>query len=140
MKMTNDRLNAIYDKTHGCCHICHKKLSFINYAVHGAKGAWHVEHSKAKAKGGTDHLNNLYAACITCNLEKGVLHISTLRRRNNVTRAPLSKAKKDQIRNNNSVGGGLVGFFVGAALGGTPLAIAAFTLLGAKIGHDNPVK
>ena len=58
--MTNDRLNLIYDKTHGCCHLCHKKLAFINYGIYGAKGAWHIEHSKAKANGGTDHLNNLY--------------------------------------------------------------------------------
>ncbi|TWJ04955.1 HNH endonuclease [Mucilaginibacter frigoritolerans] len=138
--MTNDRLNLIYDKTHGYCHLCHKKLAFINYGIYGAKGAWHIEHSKAKANGGTDHLNNLYAACIACNLEKGVLHTMTIRRRNNVTSAPLNKVKKDKIRSNNSVGGGFIGFIISAALGGPPLAIAACALIGAKIGYDNPVK
>jgi 5-methylcytosine-specific restriction endonuclease McrA len=138
--MDQNRLIAIYDKTHGYCHICHKKLSLKNYGKNDERGAWHIEHSKAKANGGTDHLNNLYAACIPCNLEKGTLHTMTVRRRNNVTRAPLSKAKKDQIRSENTVSGGVIGFMVSAFLGGTPLAIAACTLIGAKIGSDNSVK
>lgn len=74
-------LNTIYKKSGGYCHLCNKKLSRSNYGVHGTKGAWHVDHSKSRAKGGTDHMNNLYAACISCNLEKGTLHKSTIRRR-----------------------------------------------------------
>jgi len=76
-----DKLNAIYDKTGGYCHLCDKKLSFTNHGKHGAKGAWHVDHSKPKAKGGTNHMNNLFPSCIPCNIEKGTLHKTTIRRR-----------------------------------------------------------
>jgi hypothetical protein len=74
-------LNKVYDKTNGCCHLCRKKLSWNNYGSHGAKGAWHVDHSKAKANGGTHHMNNLFPACISCNIEKGTLHKTTIRKR-----------------------------------------------------------
>jgi len=74
-------LKRIYDKHDGYCHLCGKKLSITNYGSHGAKGAWHVDHSKAKANGGTNHMNNLYAACISCNIEKGTMHKTTIRKR-----------------------------------------------------------
>src|SRR5207249_7028843 len=64
-------LNAIYDRTSGYCHICHRKLAFYNYGIVDAKGAWEVEHSRPRALGGTHHGNNKYAACIPCNREKG---------------------------------------------------------------------
>jgi 5-methylcytosine-specific restriction endonuclease McrA len=38
----------------------------------GERGVWEVEHSVARAKCGSNHGNNLYAACITCNRSKGV--------------------------------------------------------------------
>jgi hypothetical protein len=60
--MDYERLNRIYDKTDGYCHICHKKLSFSNYACCGAKGAWEIDHSNAKINGGSNHLNNLFPA------------------------------------------------------------------------------
>jgi 5-methylcytosine-specific restriction endonuclease McrA len=63
-------LRRIYDRTEGHCHICGKKLSFANYAISSGRGAWEVEHSVAKATGGTNHLNNLFPACITCNRSK----------------------------------------------------------------------
>lgn len=79
--MDRERLNRIYNKTNGYCHLCNKKLSRTNYGVHGAKGSWHVDHSKAKANGGTHHMNNLFPACISCNIEKGTLHKNTIRKR-----------------------------------------------------------
>lgn len=81
MRYDRDRLNAIYDKTGGYCHLCNKKLSFINHGRHGSKGAWQVDHSKARANGGTNHMNNLFPSCIPCNIEKGTLHKTTIRRR-----------------------------------------------------------
>ena len=138
--MNEDRLIAVYDKTHGYCHICHKKLSLKNYGKNNEKGAWHIEHSIPKAKGGTDHLNNLFPACIPCNLEKGTLHNRVVRKRYGTTRAPYSKTKKDQIRSENTLSGGIVGFVAGLICGGTPLAIAACTAIGAKIGNDTSVK
>jgi hypothetical protein len=40
--MDDQKLNAIYDKTGGRCHICHDKLAFSNYGLFGARGAWEI--------------------------------------------------------------------------------------------------
>jgi len=81
MGYTDDKLNNIYDKTGGYCHLCGKKLSWTNYDQRGEKAAWHVDHSKALANGGTHHMNNLFPACISCNEEKGAYHKNTIRKR-----------------------------------------------------------
>lgn len=134
--LDNNRLNKIYDKTDGYCHLCHKKLSFSNYGKRCTKGAWHVEHSLPKAKGGTDHLNNLYAACISCNLDKGTCHTKTARSKNGVSRAPYSKAKKTSIRNDNTAGGVLLGGSIGLFLGG-PLGSMLGGFIGGAIANNN---
>lgn len=133
MKVTEERLTTIFEKTDGCCHLCHCKLAYKNYGVHGARGAWHIEHSVPRAKGGTDHLNNLRPACISCNLEKGTLHTITIRKRNGVSRAPYSRAKKEQVKRDNMWGWGSVGFVVGAGLGG-PLGAVVGAVFGKQIG------
>src|SRR5260221_11719196 len=102
MAKDSQRLRNIYDRTDGYCHLCHRKLSFQNHGIHGAKGAWHVEHSVARFNGGTDRLNNLYPACIRCNIEKGTLTTQTARRYNGVTRAPYNRSKKEEIQENNT--------------------------------------
>ena len=121
-------LRQIYDRTSGRCHICHKKLSFLNYANIDAKGAWEVEHSVGRAKGGTDHLNNLFAACISCNRQKGILTTRTARSWFGNTRAPLSKEKKSQIKRKNAVAGAVFGGIAGLAI--SPVA----AILGAGLG------
>jgi len=78
MAFSSEQLNQIYNRTSGYCHICHKKLAFKNYGVFGARGAWEVEHSNPQAKGGTNRLNNLYPACITCNRSKGASRTENL--------------------------------------------------------------
>ena len=133
-----ERLRRIYDKTDGCCHLCHCKLAFSNHGLHGTRGAWHVEHSTAKANGGTNHLNNLFPACITCNLEKGTLHTRTVRSRNGIYRAPLSKKRKVQIRSNNTASGVILGGTIGAVFGPGGILIGAF--LGGVIGNRNSPK
>jgi hypothetical protein len=70
MKISEQNLNAVYDRTSGYCHICGKKLSFCNYGLHGRRGAWEIEHSLARFNGGSDSLCNLYPACIGCNRRK----------------------------------------------------------------------
>lgn len=129
------RLKNIYDRTDGYCHICHRKLSFQNHGKHGAKGAWHIEHSIAKCNGGTDRLNNLYAACIACNIEKGTLHTRTARNHNGTTRAPYHKEKKQQIKEDNTTAGMLIGGFIGAI--GGPVGVAIGATIGGIIGNNN---
>ena len=70
---TEEQLQKIWDKTNGKCHLCGQRHLMNAYA---RKGGWEVDHSKPKAKGGTDHLNNLYLACMSCNRGKRDRHSS----------------------------------------------------------------
>lgn len=135
MAFTNDELSRIYSRTNGRCHICHCQLSYSNYGRNGSSGAWHVEHSRPRALGGTNHGNNLYAACIPCNLAKGTYHTRTARGWNGNTRAPYSAAKLKAKRETNTAGGALIGAGLGLLLGG-PVGALVVGLLGGAIGDD----
>lgn len=128
-------LRRIYDRTSGYCHICRKKLSFTNYGKFGEKGAWEVEHSHVRATGGSDHGNNLFAACISCNREKGTFTTRTARSWHGRTKAPLSKEKRKKAKRANAIAGGILGGLAGSILG--PWGVAAGAAIGAKIGHDS---
>lgn len=117
IKFNEDQRNSIYDRTRGKCHVCHKQLCFSNYGRHGRRGAWHVDHSIALANGGSHHINNLFAACIPCNLDKSTTHTRTARRAQGTTKAPLSRSRYEAARAENLVGGGAAGFGVGALFG-----------------------
>lgn len=114
--------NRIYDRTAGRCHICGKHLARKNYGKQGSRGSWEVEHSIARARGGSDHGNNLYPACITCNRAKGTASSRTARAKNGRTRAPLSVRRQEQVRARRTVGGGLLGM-AAAGLAGAPLLV-----------------
>jgi 5-methylcytosine-specific restriction endonuclease McrA len=131
--MNDDKLNSIYDRTSGYCHICHKKLSFKNYGMFGEKGAWEVEHSVPKAKGGTNRMNNLYPACISCNRSKGDSHTKTVRSYYGQTRAPYSKKKIAEKKNTNTLGGAAAGAAVGVFFGPEGALIGA--VIGGIIGN-----
>lgn len=109
------RLKDIFGKTDGYCHVCHQNLSFNNHGKRNAMGAWHIEHSKPRAKERTDHLNNLFAACIDCNIEKAMLTSRTARSYYGNTRAPYCcKEKKQAIRDDNTTTGMLIGGLIGS--------------------------
>jgi 5-methylcytosine-specific restriction endonuclease McrA len=128
------KLRKVYDRTNGACHICYKKLSFSSHGKRGYKGAWHVDHSKPRIYGGTDRLNNLYAACISCNIEKSTSSSRSARSKHGYTRAPYSKAKKDNIRNENTATGAIIGGILGSFAGSLGIAIGA--TIGGAIGKD----
>lgn len=132
-RYTDERLSRIYDKTSGKCHICQCKLSWTNYGTHGARGAWHVDHSKARARGGSDHGNNLYAACISCNIEKSTTSTRAARGWHGNTRAPLSRERARAKRNNGTWGGAAVGAGIGLRVAG-PAGALVGGLLGAVFG------
>lgn len=96
MKYDHNTLRQIYDKTRGRCHLCRKNLSFSNYGSQGRRGAWEVEHSVPRARGGSEHLNNLYAACISCNRSKGSFGTRAARAANGYRCAPHSEPQKRQ--------------------------------------------
>lgn len=133
MKCTDERLVAIFDRTDGHCHICGKKLCFSNYGQAGRRGAWEIEHSNPRCKGGTDRLCNLYAAHISCNREKGTRTTRTARAWDGRTKAPLSKGRKERIRSNNRWGWGTASALLGAAVGG-PAGAVIGAALGALVG------
>ena len=129
MGYDTETLSRIYDRTSGRCHVCGKKLSFVNYGRPGAKASWHVEHSVARARGGTDHLNNLFPACIDCNLDKGTATSRAARGWYGRKRAPLSRERREEAKKSGAIVGSLAGAVLGGLLGGPPLAA-----LGAAIG------
>jgi 5-methylcytosine-specific restriction endonuclease McrA len=135
MRLTEGQVNEIFDRTSGKCHLCHKKLSFKNYARYGERGAWEVEHSVPRACGGSDRLNNLYAACISCNRAKGARTTRSIRLRRGLTRAPMSANTREAAKRWNALGGGLLGIVPGAMLLGPPGAVLG-AALGAVLGHD----
>jgi 5-methylcytosine-specific restriction endonuclease McrA len=139
MAYTDETLSAIYDRTSGYCHICGKKLAFTNYAKPGERGAWEVEHSVARAKGGTERLNNLYAACIPCNREKRDGSTRTARARNGRTRAPLSREKRAATKTRNALAGGAAGAVIGGRIFG-PAGALIGGLIGAAVGKSAKVE
>ncbi len=137
MAYSDDVLNRIYDRTDGYCHLCCKKLSFSNYARYGYRGVWEVEHSVPLSKGGTNHLNNLYPACISCNRSKAAQSSRSARSMNGRKRAPFSKSRKEKIRSSNATTGGVIGGLLGSIAGPWGTAIGA--TIGVNLGRSiNP--
>ena len=140
MRFDDERLEDIYDRTSGYCHLCHKKLSFHNYGVFGAKGSWEVEHSRARIHGGSHCLNNLYPACISCNRAKRAVSTRRVRARNGVRKAPLSRTQRQQAKTKSAFAAGAFGALIGGALAGPPGAWLGGAL-GARFGYRaNPDK
>ncbi len=136
MAYDDNRLDDIFARTDGHCHICGKRLSRGNYAAFGSRGAWEVEHSVARARGGHHtHLNNLYAACISCNRSKGAASTRVVREYHGRTRAPLALAAKERSREDNAVKGALLGGAGAALLGASGPVGLLVTAAGALIGH-----
>jgi hypothetical protein len=134
MSYSDEKLNRIFHRSGGKCHLCNKRIAWKNYGVCGLRGAWEVDHSRARASGGTDHGNNLYAACISCNRSKQHGSTRTVRRVNGLSRAPLSTVERSRRRQENAVAGGAAGFLIGSVFG-LPGMIAG-PLIGAALGAD----
>ena len=135
MSFDPDTLRQIYDRTEGKCHLCRKKLAFANYALAGSRGAWEIEHSVPRSKGGTDRLNNLYAACIGCNRDKCDSSTSTIRSKNGFKRATYSKSQRSE----NAWIGGTLGAVAAIFLVPPPIRLGAMLLsavIGAVLGHE----
>lgn len=130
-KMTRRR---IYDRTSGYCHICKKKLSFRNYGKKDERGAWEVDHSQPHSKGGADHLNNLYACCVTCNRTKGTCTSQTARSWYDRKKAPLSRVRRKEVKYTNAIFGGIAGLIIGLFV--SPLAALFAVAVGGRIGYD----
>lgn len=134
MKCTDDQLTKIYDRTSGRCHICFEPLAFSNYGKPRTRGAWEVDHSKARARGGTDGLNNLYPAHISCNRQKNTKSSRAARRKHGRKRAPLSIKARERAKRSNGIAGAILGAAAGSMLG--PAGAWLGGAVGAKLGYD----
>jgi 5-methylcytosine-specific restriction endonuclease McrA len=119
MAYDKEKLDKIFKKTDGQCHICHKSLVRKNYGKKEGRGAWEVDHSKPKAKGGTDHLQNLQPSCITCNRKKRDSSTKSARAEHGHQDAPPS----DDQKGAKTALGVAIGGIAGAAVGGPPGAV-----------------
>jgi hypothetical protein len=104
MGYTGEVLSYIYDKNDGYCWYCSKKLAFSNHGMLGERGAWEVDHSVPKSRGGTDYLRNLVPACIDCNRQKGTRMGKSMRASSNTS----SRSRADPSLGEIIVGGALV--------------------------------
>jgi hypothetical protein len=135
MGYEKEELDRIYRRTNGKCHLCHGTIARRNYAAHGKRGAWEVDHSVPRARGGSDHGNNLQAACISCNRSKQDSHNRAIRHEHGHTRAPFSPKEIGDRRARNAVIGGTGLALLGGAVGG-PVGFIAGALLGSLGGHS----
>lgn len=108
LRYSKETLDEIWRRTQGRCHICGKKLYRKYYGEE-----WHVDHSKPRAKGGTNHFNNYFPACSRCNSLKGKKSSRTARSWFGRKRAPYSKQKEKEIRHSNGTSGAIIGVFIG---------------------------
>ncbi len=125
----NETRRAVFAKSNALCHLCWKPIAFSNYGNHGARGAWEIDHSVPKSQGGTDHLNNLYAAHTICNRAKQARSSASVRRENGHSRPPMSAAAMKKLKAGDALAGAISGGLLGARFGGPP-----GMLIGAIIG------
>lgn len=134
MVYDKELLKRILAKTRHKCHLCHRALTMAGYGRH-----WHVDHSVPRAAGGTDHLNNLYPACTSCNCRKRDGHNGTARARNGKRRSPLSPREHTKAASDNTFAGGAIGAVGGALLFG-PFGFLLGMFLGACLGTSAEVR
>lgn len=131
MILNIERKKAIHKKTRGRCHLCGAR-----HVLRGHGRDWHVDHSKSRYYGGTDHLNNLFVACIGCNLSKGVSHGKDFRRITGLPRVPRSQRQIDRQNRENAVVGAALGFLAAGLTGKNWRAALIGAGLGFAVGYE----
>lgn len=116
MAHTEERLNAIFTRTDGRCHLCWGGIDFSRYGDHQHARGWEVDHSDPRASGGTDRLNNLLPAHALCNRSKGARRNREIRGVHGRSRAPMPAGKQAEVRAERTVVGGVVGGLIGMFL------------------------
>lgn len=116
MRVNDALIHAVLSRTDGDCHICHRAVGPRSYArVHSPLG-WELDHSRPRSRGGSDRLNNLYAAHIRCNRSKGANSTRSARGRHGYSVAPLSTPSRQAYHSRamiiGAAGGGLVGYWI----------------------------
>lgn len=131
--LSGDYLRRIFGRSGGKCHLCFKRLDFGAYGALNADGAWEIDHSRPRAFGGSDHLNNLYPACPSCNRSKGTRSARAVRAEAGYTQPPASEAERQAFRRERAFGGAVWGALGAAAFGLGPLGVLGGALLVADL-------
>lgn len=134
MAYTKDELRRIWKSTDGRCHLTGRRLLLKDYSE-----TWEVDHSRPRAKGGSSHGNNLKPALVSANRSKQATGSRAVRRRNGLTRSPMSPGEQGRKRSSNTAGGALVGATTGAAIAGPP-GLVVGGILGALLGASQRVE
>jgi len=134
MPYTEEELKKIHRRTRGKCHLCHKRRTFANYGKPEKERGWEVEHSNARANGGTDHMNNLFVACTGGNRSKCTRSTASCRRKNGLRRAPMSRDRMANEKTKNGWSGAAIGGIIG--LIGGPFGVLAGISIGGYVGHS----
>ncbi len=135
MAVNDDLLRAVFNKTAGRCHICHKRVAFSRYGVISARSGWEIDHSVPRAKGGTDHPNNLFPAHISCNRSKQDGGTRAARADFGKARAPMSVERRQRAKLWTAVGGALTAGATGFRFAGPPGFLAG-VIVGGIIGYE----
>ncbi len=134
MGYTKVQLQRIWKSTDGRCHLTSRRLRLKDYGI-----TWEVDHSKPRAKGGSDHGNNLKPALVTANRSKQAMTSRAVRQGNGLRRSPMSVAEQQRNRVNNAAAGAAVGVAVGAAVAG-PVGAVVGGVVGGLFGHGRKVE
>ena len=134
MAYSEQELRRIWKSTDGRCHLTGRRLKLKDYGR-----TWEVEHSKARAKGGSDHGNNLKPALIAANRSKQTMTSRAVRRSYGLQRSPMSSAEQDRTRAGNTAKGAALGAAVGAAAAG-PVGALVGGILGGLVGRSSRVE
>lgn len=137
MAFDESTIKRVFDSTGGCCHLCHRPVALRNYGTLKRRGAWEMDHSVPHARGGTDRLNNLKPAHVSCNRSKQARTTRSARARHGRTRAPLSFQATEKEREKAAVGMSVLLGVTGLAFGpvGALVGILAGLLL---VSNQNP--
>lgn len=129
-------LDVIYAKTGGDCHCCGQPLKRDQYGQLNASSGWEVDHSKPRKQGGSDHLNNLFPACIPCNRANGARHGRKRRRDRGNRLRPLSQTEKWLRKTGGKTAAATACGLIGLVAGPAGLLIGA--MAGAAFADPTP--
>lgn len=104
MTYTDEQLKRIWKSTDGRCHLTGRRLLLKDYGK-----TWEVDHSKPRAKGGSDHGNNLKPALVSANRSKQATGSRATRRSHGLKRSPMSAAEQGRKRGGNTASGAVLG-------------------------------
>lgn len=99
------------------------------------RSGWEIDHSVPRARGGTDHLNNLFPAHISCNRRKQDGGTRAARASLGKARAPMSVERRQRTKYLTAVSGALAAGATGFRVAGPPGFLVG-VIVGGIVGYE----